>query len=98
MSKIMTDEELLEFLERIKDPVLFEEINDINRLNGFSSASGYPRYLSGVRKSLLALGYDRKWIYHSFSDILDHLFLKVPLNEKIHSKFIIENLVKLEGF
>ena len=51
MSKIMTDQELFVFLEKIQDPILSEEINDIKRLNGFTTAQGYPRYLSGVRKS-----------------------------------------------
>lgn len=88
----MNAEELISFLQEISQPELYEEIEDIRRLEGFRSTGRYPNYLKGVSIALKSLGYDRSWVDSILYDIINFVFLDIPLNEKDYFKDFIEKL------
>ena len=92
MKKKMNAEELISFLQEIAQPELYEEIEDIRRLEGFRSIGRYPNYLKGVIIALKSLGYDRSWVDSILYDVMNFVFLDIPLNEKDYFKDFIEKL------
>ena len=75
MSKIMTESELNNFIEKVGRSELYDEIKDCNA--GKFSASNphpYPRYLKAVRVVLITLGYDAAWVEGTFADALERRY------------------------
>lgn len=73
----MSDEEAKEFINKIKRDELYDEIKLLsNKKNNFPSTyNKYPKYLKAVRITLIALGYDEKWVESKFRDLLDASFI-----------------------
>lgn len=63
---IMNKDEMNKFIENIGRTELYDEIHNSN---------GYPRYIKGVRASLVALGYDEKWVNSEFRDAIEKRYL-----------------------
>ena len=77
-AKIMTNEEMKDFIEKVGRTELFDEKEDLANAN-YKLVRGntdpYPRYLKAVRVSLVALGYDEKWVEGEFRDALEARYL-----------------------
>ena len=65
--KIMTEEQMLNYIEDIGRSELFEEMK---------TSRQYPRYLKAIRVSLIALGYDAYWVEHEFRDALEERYYR----------------------
>ena len=63
---IMDKDEMNKFIENIGRTELYDEIHNSN---------GYPRYIKGVRASLVALGYDEEWVNSEFRDAIEKRYL-----------------------
>lgn len=63
---IMNKDEMNKFIENIGRTELYDEIHNSN---------GYPRYIKGVRASLVALGYDEKWVDSEFRNAIEKRYL-----------------------
>lgn len=65
---IMTKEEMDAFIEKIGRSELYDELESMNKA---IPRIPYSRYLKAVRVSLVALGYDEKWVDTEFRDALE---------------------------
>lgn len=63
---IMNKDKMNKFIENIGRTELYDEIHNSN---------GYPRYIKGVRASLVALGYDEKWVDSEFRNAIEKRYL-----------------------
>lgn len=73
-AKIMANEEMKDFIEKVGRTELFDEKEDLANANYKlvrENTTPYPRYLKAVRVSLVALGYDEKWVEGEFRDALE---------------------------
>ncbi len=66
MKKTMTNEEMNAFFEKVGRSELYADI----RTHGT-----YSRYLKGIRSTLVALGYDARWVEGVFRDRMDAYFM-----------------------
>lgn len=70
--KIMTNEEMNTFIERVGRSEIWEEKRRI--ANGNLNYN-YPTYLKAVRVTLITLGYDQDWVETVFAPALDAKYL-----------------------
>ena len=72
---IMEDEEMYEYIEKIGREELFDEIKDLSSdkymFVRHNCPHPYPRYLKAIRVSLIAQGYDQKWVETKFRYALE---------------------------
>ena len=64
MAKTMTIAETRNFINNIGRSELFEELRE----RSFAGS----RYLKAVQATLIALGYDSRWVRSEFTDVLRH--------------------------
>lgn len=71
--KIMSEDEMSRYIEKIGRTELFDEMQDLNNHYYGLVRSGipYPRYLKAICVSLVALGYDEQWVDTTFRDALE---------------------------
>ena len=76
MKKQMTTEEMNEFIEKINRAELTEELKVLNKCGKCPVISfNYPKYLKAIRVSLVALGYDERWVDSVFRSALEKRYL-----------------------
>lgn len=84
--KIMTEEEMNNFIESVGRVELFDELEFIRKKEYFNPTNLIGRdscYLKAIRVALVTLGYDEKWAYSIFADALE---ARYPIKSSNKSK------------
>ena len=76
--KTMTDEEMNQYIDNIERTPLFDEVR---RIVSNPPHHPYPRYLGTICISLVALGYDEKWVNTTFKEALTKRYLRCGVNK-----------------
>lgn len=76
----MTESQMYAFVDSINRNELHEELRDIYITK---TQKGNSKYLKAIQASLIALGYDERWVNEEFRDLLEETYITPYLTKKI---------------
>lgn len=74
----MDEDEMNKYIESIGRTELYDEVHDSKLGRGERLKmkwDGYPRYIKAIRVSLVAMGYDERWVDTEFRDAIEKKYL-----------------------
>lgn len=79
MKKIMSHEEIINFIDKLGRTELYQEIDELEKdkaIFGLVNSNPYPVYLKAIIITLVSLDYDEEWVYTTFKKELNAKYLK----------------------